>query len=135
LMEKWIPGSHGGTYGGNVVAAAAAVATFDAIEEENMLENAAEKGEQLINALKEFQRSHPEIGDVRGLGLMIGVEYRDGEGKPSKELAKSVTKKAFEKGLMLLTCGPWDNTIRLIPPINISSTEVEEALGIIEDSL
>jgi 4-aminobutyrate aminotransferase len=135
LMEKWIPGSHGGTYGGNVVAAAAAVATFDAIEEENMLENAAEKGEQLINALKEFQRSHPEIGDVRGLGLMIGVEYRDGEGKPSKELAKAVTKKAFEKGLMLLTCGPWDNTIRLIPPINISSTEVEEALGIIEDSL
>jgi 4-aminobutyrate aminotransferase len=135
LMEKWIPGSHGGTYGGNVVAAAAAVATFDAIEEENMLENAAEKGEQLINALKEFQRSHPEIGDVRGLGLMIGVEYRDGEGKPSKELAKAVTKKAFEKGLILLTCGPWDNTIRLIPPINISSTEVEEALGIIEDSL
>ena len=135
LMEKWTPGSHGGTYGGNVVAAAAAVATFDAIEGENMLENAAAKGEQLINALKEFQSSHPEIGDVRGLGLMIGVEYRDGDGKPSKDLAKAVTKKAFEKGLMLLTCGPWDNTIRLIPPINVSSTEVEEALGIIEDSL
>lgn len=135
LMEKWTTGSHGGTFGGNVVAAAAAVATFDAIEQENMLENAAAKGEQLISVLKEFQRAHPEIGDVRGLGLMIGVEYRDGEGKPSKELAKAVTKKAFEKGLMLLTCGPWDNTIRLIPPINISSTEVEEALGIIEDSL
>jgi 4-aminobutyrate aminotransferase len=135
LMEKWIPGSHGGTYGGNVVAAAAAVATFDAIEGENMLENAAEKGKHLIHTLKEFQLSHPEIGDVRGLGLMIGVEYRDGEGKPSKELAKAVTKKAFEKGLMLLTCGPWDNTIRLIPPINISSTEVEEALGIIEECL
>ncbi len=135
LMEKWTPGSHGGTYGGNVIAAAAAVATFDAIEDENMVENAAEKGEQLLKALKEFQRSHPEIGDVRGLGLMIGVEYRDDEDNPSKKLAKAVTKKAFEKGLMLLTCGPWDNTIRLIPPLNISSTEVEEALGIIEDSL
>ncbi len=135
LMEKWTPGSHGGTYGGNVVAAAAAVATINAIEQENMLENAAARGEQLINALKEFQRSHPEIGDVRGLGLMIGVEYRDKEGKPSRKLAKAVTKKAFEKGLMLLTCGLWDNTIRLIPPLNISSTEVEEALGIIEDSL
>jgi 4-aminobutyrate aminotransferase len=135
LMEKWTPGSHGGTYGGNVVAAAAAVATFDAIEDENMVENAADKGEQLIKALKEFQRSHPEIGDIRGLGLMIGIEYRDGEGKPSKKLAKAVTKKAFDKGLMLLTCGPWDNTIRLIPPLNISSTEIEEALGIIEDSL
>ena len=135
LMEKWTPGSHGGTYGGNVIAAAAAVATFDVIEGENMLDNAALKGEQLINALKEFQRSHPEIGDVRGLGLMIGVEYRDGEGKPSKKLAKAVTKKAFDKGLILLTCGPWDNTIRLIPPINISSTEVEEALAIIEESI
>ena len=135
LMEKWIPGSHGGTYGGNVVAAAAAVATFDAIEGEKMIENAAEKGSQLLDALKGFQRSHPEIGDVRGRGLMIGVEYRDEDGKPSKKLAKAVTKKAFEKGLMLLTCGPWDNTIRLIPPLNISSTEVEEALGIIEDSL
>jgi len=135
LMEKWTPGSHGGTYGGNVVSAAAAVATFDAIEGENMVENAAEKGEHLIKALKEFQRSHPEIGDVRGLGLMIGIEYRDGEGKPSKKHAKAVTKKAFEKGLMLLTCGPWDNTIRLIPPLNISSIEVEEALGIMEDSL
>ena len=135
LMEKWTPGSHGGTYGGNVIAAAAAVATFDAIEGENMLDNAAAKGKQLINALKEFQGAHSEIGDVRGLGLMIGVEYRDGEGKPSKELAKAVTKKAFKKGLMLLTCGPWDNTIRLIPPINISSTEVEEALAIIEESI
>jgi len=135
LMEKWIPGSHGGTYGGNVVAAAAAVATFEAIEDENMIENAAVKGEHLIKALKEFQGSHREIGDVRGLGLMIGIEFRDGEGNPSKELAKGVTKKAFEKGLMLLTCGPWDNTIRLIPPLNISSTEVEEALGIIKESL
>jgi 4-aminobutyrate aminotransferase len=134
-MEKWTPGSHGGTYGGNVVAAAAAVATYDAIEEEGMIENAATRGSQLVSAIKEFQRSHPEIGDVRGLGLMIGIEYRDPEGNPAKDLAKSVTKKAFEKGLMLLTCGPWDNTIRLIPPLNVSSTEVEDALSIIEESL
>ena len=66
---------------------------------------------------------------------MIGIEFTDSKGKPSKELAKKVTKKAYEKGLMLLTCGPWDNTIRMIPPINVSATEVNEALGIFEDCL
>lgn len=135
LMEKWTAGSHGGTYGGNVVAAAAGVATFDAIEEDGMLENATVRGQQITSALKHMQKDHPEMGDVRGLGVMIGVEFRDADGTPNKDAAKAVTKKAFEQGLMLLTCGPWDNTIRLIPPLNVSSNEVEEALGIIESSL
>lgn len=118
LMEKWTAGSHGGTYGGNVVAAAAGVATFDAIEEDGMLENATVRGQQITSALKHMQKEHLEMGDVRGLGVMIGVEFRDEDGTPNKAAAKTVTKKAFEQGLMLLTCGPWDNTIRLIPPLN-----------------
>lgn len=100
-----------------------------------MLEYAALRGEQFTTALKQMQQFHAGIGDVCGLGLMIGVECVDPDGKLSKETAKAIIKKAFERGLMLLTCGPWDNTIRLIPPLNVSSTEVEEALGIIETSL
>jgi 4-aminobutyrate aminotransferase len=135
LMEKWTPGSHGGTYGGNVISAAAAVATYDVIVEEKMLDNAAIRGKQLTDALKNIQQSHPEIGDVRGLGVMIGIEFRDEEGKPRQDMAKAIAKRAFDKGLILLTCGPWDNTIRLIPPINVSSAEVEDALGVFEESL
>jgi len=135
LMKKWTTGSHGGTYGGNVVAAAAGVATFDAIKDERMLENAVSRGEQLSLALNNFKKDHQNIGDVRGLGLMIGIEFCDLIGKSSKEAAKAVTKKCFERGLMLLTCGPWDNTVRIIPPLNVSSNEVEEALEIIESAL
>ena len=135
LMEKWAVGSHGGTYGGNAVAAAAAVATIEVMEEEDMLSNATKRGEVLLNALKQLQENNPSIGQVRGKGLMIGIEFSDAEGKPDKAAAKSVQKKALENGLMILTCGPWDNTIRLIPPLNVSPNEVEEALAIFETAL
>ena len=130
-MEKWTVGSHGGTYGGNVIAAAAALATIEAIEEDEMLTNAKIRGEQFMLALKQIQQEYPSIG----LGLMIGVEFRDALGQPNKEAAKALQKKAFEQGLILLTCGPWENTIRIIPPLNVSSNEVEEALGIIDSAL
>lgn len=135
LMEKWTVGSHGGTYGGNVIAAAAAVATIEAIEEDKMLANAKIRGEQFILALKQMQQEHSFMGQVRGLGLMIGIEFRDADGQPNKEAAKAVQKKAFEQGMILLTCGPWDNTVRVIPPLNVSSNEVEEALCIIDSAL
>ncbi len=135
LMEKWTAGSHGGTYGGNAIAAAAGVATIDAIIEDKMIENARVRGEQFFSALKQMKKDHAAIADVRGLGLMIGVEFQDEHGKPSKEAAKAVQKKALKNGLMLLTCGPWDNTMRIIPPLNVSSSEVEEALGIIDSAL
>jgi len=130
LMERWPPGSHGGTFGGNAVSAAAAVATIRAIRDENMLQNAKQRSEQLMKGLAGFQRGFGSFADLRGLGLMIGCEFRDESGEPSKELAKRIQKTCLENGLMLLTCGPWDNTIRIIPPINISAQEVDEALGI-----
>ncbi|MEX1247770.1 MAG: aminotransferase class III-fold pyridoxal phosphate-dependent enzyme [Anaerolineales bacterium] len=130
LMEKWTPGSHGGTYGGNAVAAAAAVATIRAIREEKMLKNAEERGKQLMKGLAVFQKEFKSFADLRGLGLMIACEFRTEEGKPDKELTKAVQKVCLENGLMLLTCGPWDNTLRIIPPINVSADEVDEALEI-----
>ena len=80
IMEKWTPGSHGGTYGGNAVASAAAVATIRAIREEGLLENARKRGEQLMSGLRHLQEEYSALGDVRGLGLMIGTEFRDADG-------------------------------------------------------
>jgi len=130
LMNRWPPGSHGGTFGGNAVSAAAAVATIQAIREEKMLANAAARGEQLMAGLAAFQKEFKAFADLRGLGLMIGCEFRDEGRKPNKELTKTIQKICLENGLLLLTCGPWDNALRMIPPINVSAGEVDEALQI-----
>ena len=135
LMEKWIPGSHGGTYGGNVVAAAAAVATIQTIREEGLLKNSQERGVQLITGLRKLQEDYPVIGDVRGLGLMIGVEFRSEDRTPLANVAKNIVKQCFQENMMLLTCGPWDNTIRFIPPLIITEEEVTLALNILSTAL
>jgi 4-aminobutyrate aminotransferase len=135
LMQKWVPGSHGGTFGGNAVAAAAAVATIGAIQEERLLENACIRSEQLFSGLYELQKKYPVIGDVRGLGLMVGTEFRDGHRKPDKPTTKAVVHACLDRGLILLTCGPWDNTIRWIPPLIVNKDQIDRALNIFEDSL
>jgi len=135
LMEKWIPGSHGGTYGGNAVACAAAVATIQVIRDEGLLENSQARGGQLISGLGHLQEQYPQIGDVRGLGLMVGVEFTDPDGKPDKEIAKAVVHGCQEERLLLLTCGTWDNTVRFIPPLVVSTEQIEEGLAIFERAL
>ncbi|MCB0228224.1 MAG: aminotransferase class III-fold pyridoxal phosphate-dependent enzyme, partial [Anaerolineae bacterium] len=135
LMARWPAGSHGGTYGGNVVATAAAVATIQAIREENLLDNAVQRGAQLTSGLRHLQEEYPVIGDIRGLGLMIGTEFRDSGGKPDKITAKAVSQECFQRGLMLLTCGPWDNTIRWIPPLVVSREQIDQSLSIFADAL
>ena len=135
LMEKWTPGSHGGTFGGNAVAAAAGVATIQAIKEDHMLENAQARSTQLTAGLGILREKYPQIVDIRGLGLMIGTEFRDGKGKPDKATAKAVVHECAERFLMLLTSGPWDNTIRWIPPLVVTEKEMDEALNIFEASL
>jgi 4-aminobutyrate aminotransferase len=134
-MNKWIPGSHGGTYGGNALACAAAVATIEVIREEELLDNAQERGTQLISGLRHLQERFPQIGDVRGLGLMIGVELIGSEGKPDKQSAKDVTLACLEEKLLLLTCGPWDNTVRFIPPLVVTEEQVQGGLEIFEHAL
>jgi 4-aminobutyrate aminotransferase len=128
LMARWQPGSHGGTYGGNAVAAAAAAATVEVIQEEGLLENAVARGQQLMQGLKRLQSDETGIADVRGLGLMIGCEFRRPDGAPDKETAMALLGACFERGLLLLSCGPWDNTIRWIPPLTVSSAEIDEGL-------
>ena len=135
LMERWVPGSHGGTYGGNAVACAAAVATIRAIREEGLLENARRMGARLIKSLQALQGEFPVIGDVRGLGLMVASEFTAPDGSPATEVAKAVVKGCLKRHLMLLTCGPWDNTIRWIPPLIVTLEQVEEAVAIFREAV
>ncbi len=135
LMKKWIPGSHGGTFGGNAVAAAGAAATIQAMKEDNMLQNTLERGPQLVAGLRKLQEKFPVIGDIRGLGLMIGTEFRTANRKPDKATAKGVAHACLDRGLMLLTCGAYDNTIRWIPPLMVSEDQIKQALKIFEESL
>jgi 4-aminobutyrate aminotransferase len=135
VMKKWIPGSHGGTYGGNAVAAAAGVATIHAMKEEKMLENAVARGSQLMTGLNHLREKYPQIADVRGLGLMVGTEFRDAKGKPDKPTAKAVVRECASRNMMLLTAGTWDNTIRWIPPLIVTQEQMNDALGIFEKSM
>jgi len=134
-MARWPTGSHGGTYGGNVVACAAAVASVQVMREERLIENSAAMGQVLITGLRRLQEEHPEIGDVRGLGLMVGTEFTSPQGKPWTERAKAVVKTSMANGLLLLTCGTWDNTIRWIPPLVVNESQIKQALGIFEKAL
>ena len=134
LMEKWPPGAHGGTYGGNALAAAAGVATIAVLRDEDLPGNAARRGERLIDGLKELQAEYPIIGDVRGHGLMVGVEFaRDGQ--PDKDTTKAVQKACLDRRLLLLTCGTYDNVIRWIPPLVVTDAQIDEALGVFAEAL
>lgn len=135
LMKKWIPGSHGGTYGGNAVAAAAGVATIRAMKEDKMLENTLARGSQLVAGLSHLREKYPQIADIRGLGLMIGTEFRDAKGKPDKATAKAVVHECSDRNMLLLTAGSWDNTIRWIPPLIVTESQMNDALGIFEKAL
>jgi len=135
LMKKWQTGSHGGTFGGNAVACAAGVATIRAMRDEDMPGNATRRGEQLVTGLRKLQEEYPIIGDVRGLGLMIGTEFTV-KGKPAdKAITKAVIHQCEENGLLLLSCGTYDNVIRWIPPLIVDDQQINTALGIFENAL
>ncbi len=133
-IMDWEKGSHGNTFGGNPISCAAALATIDLIEKD-YLDNAATVGQYTLDALAEIQSRHPSIGDVRGIGLMIGVEFvMDKDTKePADKLFERVVDLAFERGLLLLGCGK--STIRIAPPLSISKKEVDEGLGIFEEAV
>ena len=131
----WGPGSHGSTFGGNPVAAAAALATLNVIQEEGLLAQATATGDIFMAALREMQERHPSIGDVRGRGLMIGVEFvQDRQTKErAVDLRNTIIQDAFEEGLLIIPCGR--NAIRFTPALNISPAMVAEGLQIFEKSL
>lgn len=131
LMRRWIPGSHGGTYGGNPVAAAAAVATIAALREDGLLANARARGAQLTAGLHELQAEFPAlVGDVRGPGLMVGVEIGRSGREPLPDVAKAVQQGCLKQNLLLLTCGANANVVRWIPPLVASESQIADGLAI-----
>jgi 4-aminobutyrate aminotransferase len=133
-IVTWPLGSQGNTYGGNPVACAAALATLDLIQDQ-YLQNATDVGEYAIDALNEVAARHPSIGQVRGIGLMIGVEFvKNRQSKePAHDLRERIVQRAFERGLLTLGCGP--STIRISPPLSITRSEIDEGLEIFEESI
>ena len=139
ILDRMPPGSHGGTYGGNVVSCAAALATLDVIEDERLVANARDRGAQLLDGLGRICAGRAQVGNVRGLGLMVALEFvKPGEGDgrvPNPELTKRVQKEAFDRRLLLLTAGTYVNVIRIIPPLVTTAEEVDQALLVIEQAL
>jgi 4-aminobutyrate aminotransferase len=139
LMARWKPGTHGGTYGGNVVSCAAANATLDVIQEEGLVANAAERGRQFLAGLHVLKAKYAAIGDTRGLGLMVAMEFvkpAEGDGRlPDPDLTKRVQAEALSRNLIVLTAGTYVNVIRIIPPLVTTADEVDLALSILDESL
>jgi 4-aminobutyrate aminotransferase len=133
-IMDWVPGSHASTFGGNPISIAAALATIDILEREGIA-NAARVGAKMLERLNGWKKSHPLVGDVRGRGLMIGVELVKDKStrEPVNALRNRVETLAFERGLMILGCG--ETSIRLCPPLIVTEQEATVALDILEDAL
>ena len=134
IMESWTRGSHGNTFGGNPLCCAAALATLDLVEKE-YAQNAAVVGEYFMDRLRELQTRHEVIGEVRGKGLMIGIELVTDRSSrnPARELCDAVIHRAYHNGLILLSCGV--STVRFMPPLITTRRDVDEALSLLEPSL
>jgi len=126
VMDRWSTGAHGGTYTGNPVACAAGLATIETIERERLLDNAEKQGAYLLLRLQKLQKKNPVIRDVRGLGLMIALEFENAE------IAKAIRMACLGKGLILITCGAHDQVIRLAPPLIVKKKHIDQMLGILE---
>jgi 4-aminobutyrate aminotransferase len=130
LHEKWGLASHGSTFGGNPVACAAGIAVLETIRDERLVENAAARGEELMKGLRAIASSESRIGDVRGRGTVIGVEFvKDRKTRePDGATADQVIARCADEGLLLLTCGTQHQTVRWIPPLDVGSDEIQGAL-------
>lgn len=134
-LMAWPPGSHASTFCGNPVACVSALATLDVIEEENLLENATKMGGRLQHGLRTLSEGHESIGDVRGLGLMVGVELVEDHEKrePARELRDRVIQGCYERGVLLLGCGK--SVARFMPPLNVDKPEIDLGLEVFADAL
>ncbi len=133
-VMDWEYGSHANTFGGNPVACAAAMETIRVIEEEGLLENAIAMGQRLMLGLGHLAEEHPTIGDVRGLGLMVGAELIEPEtGEHAKKLRDLVSDKVYYRGMLILGAGP--STMRFLPPLNVTTHEIDLALDIFAQAL
>jgi len=134
-VMDWVPGSHASTFGGNPVSIAASLATLDVIEREGLLRNSTEVGNYMLDRMKDWTKKHKIVGDVRGRGLMIGVEIV--KDKQTKEYGAAerdrIVELAFDKGILFLGCGP--STIRIAPPLVVSRDEAEAAIDVLDECI
>ena len=139
IMDAPEPGGLGGTYGGNPIACAAALAVLDVIESDGLCERSQAIGARMIERIEGFKRSNDSrpIGDVRGLGAMVAFELvkERGTHEPDPEATKAVTAKALEHGLIILSCGYYGNTVRLLAPLTIEDAHLEEGLDLLGAAL
>jgi len=133
-IMTWPKGSHGNTFGGNPISCAAALATIELIENE-YLQNSVEAGKYTLDILEELSGRHPSIGDIRGLGLMIGVEFvKERQSKEyAEQLRDHIVEAAFQRGLLLLGCGK--SAMRIAPPLSVSRAEIDEAMMIFDEAI
>lgn len=135
IMDSWKPGMHGTTFGGHPVCAAAGLAVLEAFKEEKILENCSKQGAYLKQKLFELKEKYPVIGDVRGLGLMIAVEFINPDHSPNADALNKVKKECFENGLLTLSCGVYGNGLRFATPLNIQRDDLDKGLRIFEKAL
>jgi 4-aminobutyrate aminotransferase/(S)-3-amino-2-methylpropionate transaminase len=136
LMDAAHAGGLGGTYGGNPIACAAALAAIQAFEDEDLSARARELGEVLVGRLRSIQSSDPRVGDVRGRGAMIAAEFVDpATGQPDAALAGAVAKACIAEGVIVLTCGTYGNVIRFLPPLSIPDHLLGEGLDVVAAAL
>ncbi|HEX7748196.1 MAG TPA: 4-aminobutyrate--2-oxoglutarate transaminase [Bordetella sp.] len=136
IMDAPVPGALGGTYAGNPLALASALAVLDIIDAENLVERASVTGDRLRATLNDLAASMPAIAQVRGLGAMIAVEFRHPEdGRPDPELTAQIQKRALRNGLLLLTCGVYGNVIRFLFPLTIEDAVLDEGLHILSEAI
>ncbi|MEP6681063.1 MAG: aminotransferase class III-fold pyridoxal phosphate-dependent enzyme [Chloroflexota bacterium] len=136
LLDAFAPGSHGGTYGGNAVACAAGVATLDVIEDEGLVANAQRQGERLLTGVRAAAAGHPAVAEVRGRGLMVGIELADPETlAPRPDLVKGILHATLERRLLLLSCGTRAQVVRIIPPLVTTEDEIDLAVRVIGEAL
>jgi 4-aminobutyrate aminotransferase len=132
-IMDWVGGSHASTFGGNPLSCVAAKAVINVIKKERLLENATKQGTYILKRLEDLKEQNEIVGDVRGKGLMVGmeiVENKDSK-KPASKLASEIMVRSWKRGVAVITCGV--STIRLVPPLNITRELVDAALEIIED--
>jgi 4-aminobutyrate aminotransferase len=134
-IMDWIPGSHASTFGGNPVCIAAALATLDVIEKEGLMRNSQEVGDHMMRRMADWPRKHRIVGDVRGRGLMIGVEIV--KDQKTREYGASerdlIVEQAFERGVLFLGCGP--STVRIAPALVVTKDEADVAMDALEESI
>jgi 4-aminobutyrate aminotransferase/(S)-3-amino-2-methylpropionate transaminase len=137
IMDSVHVGGLGGTFGGNPIAAAAALEVIASIEREGLLERAERVGATLTAGLRDLQHRHEVVGDVRGLGAMVAMELVEDRGtkRPAKEAAARTIEECYRQGLIVLKAGTYDNVVRLLPPLTIADDLVEEGLGLLDKAL